>query len=175
MLTWLRANVMTAVALVLAVLLGLQTWLWHSEQIAHQKLIAQVAQDKAAREKAAREAVEANQVKKDTHATASQENASELLETLSRQRDAAIAAATRSERLRSDADKRAATYRAMRETDAAACRDLVDRYEALDRNTVEGIRVVDQLREVVERRDAEVKALMGQITADRALLAPRSD
>lgn len=40
MLTWLRANVMTAAALVLAVLLGLQTWLRHSEQIAHQKLVA---------------------------------------------------------------------------------------------------------------------------------------
>lgn len=170
MLTWLRANVMTAAALVLAVLLGLQTWLRHTEQLEHRDLIAKVAQDKQAREKAAREAVEANQTKQDTHATASQENASELLETLSRQRDAALAAATRSERLRSDADKRAATYRAMRETDAAACRALVDRYEALDRNTVAGIGLVDQLREVVERRDAEVKALMGQITADRALL-----
>lgn len=170
MLTWLRANVMTAAALVLAVLFGLQTWLRHTEQIAHKDLIAQVERDKAAREKAARGAVVANQTKQDTHATASQENASELLETLSRQRDAALAAATRNERLRNDADKRAATFSAMRETDAAACRDLVDRYEALDRNTVEGIAVVDQLREVVERRDAEVKALMGQITADRALL-----
>lgn len=170
MLTWLRANVMTAAALVLAVLLGLQTWLRHTEQLEHRDLIAQVAQDKAAREKAAREAVEANQTKKDTHATASQENASALLETLSRQRDAAVADAARAERLRNDADKRAATFSAMRETDAAACRALVDRYEALDRNTVAGIAVVDQLREVVERRDAEVKALMGQITADRALL-----
>lgn len=170
MLTWLRANVMTAAALVLAVLLGLQTWLRHTEQIAHKDLIAQVERDKAAREKAARGAVAANQTKQDTHATASQENASELLETISRQRDAALAAATRNERLRNDADKRAATFSAMRETDAAACRDLVDRYEALDRNTVEGITVVDRLREVVERRDAEVKALMGQITADRALL-----
>lgn len=174
MLTWLRANVMTAAALVLAVLFGLQTWLRHTEQLEHRDLIAKVAQDKQAREKAAREAVEANQTKQDTHATASQENASELLETLSRQRDAALASATRHERLQHDAEKRAATFRAMRETDADTCRDLVDRYETLDRNTVEGVRVVDQLREVVERRDAEVKALMGQINADRALFAQPS-
>lgn len=170
-MTWLRANLMTFATLVLAALLGVQTWRLHGEQLAHRDLIAQVAQDKQMREKAAREAIEANVATQETHATTSRENASDLLEELTRQRDAALASATRHERMQHDAEKRAATFRAMRETDAATCRDLVDRYETLDRNTVEGVRVVDQLREVVERRDAEVKALMGQIDADRALFA----
>ena len=157
--------------LALAVLLGIQTWLRHTEQLAHRDLQVTVERDRQARTAAALKAVNDNTTKQETHATASQENANELLEELSRQRDAAVAGAARAERMQHDAEKRAATFRAMRETDAATCRDLVDRYETLDRNTVEGVRVVDQLREVVERRDAEVKALMGQIDADRALFA----
>lgn len=162
---------MTAAALVLAVLLGLQAWRLHTEQLAHRDLQVSVERDRQARTAAALKAVNDNTTRQETHATASQENANELLEELSRQRDAALASAARHERMQHDAEKRAATFRAMRETDAATCRDLVDRYEALDRNTVEGVRVVDQLREVVERRDAEVKALMVQIDADRALSA----
>ena len=42
-MTWLRANLMTAAALVLAVLLALQTWRLHTEQLAHQALIARHA------------------------------------------------------------------------------------------------------------------------------------
>ena len=170
-MAWLRANLMTAAALALFALLGLQTRRLHTEQIAHRDLIARVAQDKADREKAAREAVEANQVKQETHATASQENANELLEELSRQRDAAVAGAARAERLRNDAERRAATYRAMSEAGAAACGDLAHRAAALDGRLAEGIGVVAELRSAVERRDAEVKALMGQIEADRALFA----
>lgn len=157
--------------LVLGVLLGLQTWLRHTEQIAHRDLIAQVAQDKQMREKAAREAIEANVAKQETHATTSRENASDLLEELTRQRDAALASAARHERMQHDAEKRAATFRAMRETDAATCRDLVDRYEALDRNTVEGIELVNQLRATVVARDAEVKTLRTQVDIERALNA----
>ena len=58
MLTWLRANVMTAAALVLAVLLGLQTWLRHSEQIAHRDLIAKVAQERAEQQRQIAQATE---------------------------------------------------------------------------------------------------------------------
>jgi hypothetical protein len=39
-MTWLRANLMTAATLALAVLLALQTWRLHTEQLAHQALIA---------------------------------------------------------------------------------------------------------------------------------------
>ena len=155
--------------LVLGVLFGLQTWRLHTEQIAHRDLQVSVERDRQARTTAALKAVNDNTTKQETHATASQENANELLEELSRQRDAAVAAATRAERLRNDAERRSATYRAMSEAGAAACGDLADRTTALDRQLAEGVGVVAELRGVVERRDAEVKALMGQLTADRAL------
>ncbi len=156
--------------LVLGVLLGLQTRRLHTEQIAHRDLQVTVERDRQARTVAALKAVNDNTAKQETHATASQENANELLEELSRQRDAALAAATRAERLRLDATRRSATYRSMSEAGAAACSALADRATALDERLAEGVGVVAELRGVVERRDAEVKALMGQITADRALL-----
>ena len=174
MLTWLRANLMTAAALVLAVLLGIQTWLRHTEQIAHRDLQVSVERDRQARTTAALKAVNGNTAKQETHATASQENANELLEELSRQRDAAVAGAARAERLRLDATRRSATYRSMSEAGAAACGDLAHRAAALDGRLAEGIGVVAELRGVVERRDAEVKALIGQINADRALFAQPS-
>lgn len=172
-MTWLRANLMTAAALVLGVLLGVQTWRLHTEQLAHRDLQVSVERDRQARTAAALKAVNDNTANQETHATASRENANELLEELSRQRDAAVAAATRAERLRLDATRRSATYRAMSETGAAACRDLADRAAALDRQLAEGVAVVAELRSVVERRDAEVKALMGQVRADRALSEQR--
>ncbi|WP_291554825.1 hypothetical protein [Comamonas sp. SCN 65-56] len=172
-MTWLRANLMTAAALVLAVLLALQTWRLHTEQLAHRDLQVSVERDRQARTAAALKAVNDNTAKQETHATASQENANELLEELSRQRDAAVAGAARAERLRLDESRRAATYRAMSEAGAAACSALADRTTALDRQLAEGVGVVAELRGVVERRDAEVKALMGQIDADRALSEQR--
>ncbi|OJU89153.1 MAG: hypothetical protein BGO13_11795 [Burkholderiales bacterium 66-5] len=169
MLTWLRANLMTGLSLVLIVLLGLQTWRLHSEQLAHRDLQVSVERDRQTRTAAALKAVNDNTTKQETHATASQENASDLLETLSRQRDVALVAAARAERLRLDESRRAATYRAMSEAGAAACRDLAHRATALDERLAEGVGVVAELRSVVERRDAEVRALRGQIDADRAL------
>ena len=159
--------------LALGVLLGLQTWLRHTEQIAHRDLQVTVERDRQARTVAALKAVNDNTAKQETHATASQENANELLEELSRQRDATVAGAARAERLRLDATRRSATYRSMSEAGAAACSALADRTTALDRQLAEGVGVVAELRGVVERRDAEVKALMGQIDADRALSEQR--
>ena len=172
-MTGLRANIATAAALVFAVLLGIQTWLRHTEQIAHRDLQVSVERGRQARTAAALKAVNDNTAKQETHATASQENANELLEELSRQRDAAVASAARAERLRNDATRRASTYRAMSEAGSAACSDLADRAAALDRQLAAGVAVVAELRGVVERRDAEVKALMGQIRADRALSEQR--
>lgn len=171
---WLRANVMTAVVILLVALLGLQTWKLHTKQLAYQTLVAQVEQDKQARTAAALKAVNDNTVKQETHATGSQENANELLEELTRQRDDAIRVATRNERLRIDQERRAATYRAMSEAGAASASALADRATALDRQLTEGVAVVAELRAVVERRDAEVKALMQQISVDRALFTQPS-
>lgn len=78
------------------------------------------------------------------------------------------------QRLRLDAERRAATYRAMSEASAAACSDLADRHATLDRQLVEGVAVVADLRGDLDRRDAEVRLLRRQIDADRAL-SPAED
>ena len=84
----------------------------------------------------------------------------------------ALASADRArlERLRLDAERRAATYRAMSQAGAAACADLAHRYAALDQHVVTGVDVVAGLRGDLDQRDAEVRLLRGQLDADRALL-----
>lgn len=64
-MTWLRANLMTAAALVLGVLLGVQTWRLHTEQLAHGELKVQVAQADLARAAVAAKAEKDNQARKD--------------------------------------------------------------------------------------------------------------
>ena len=85
-------------------------------------------------------------------------------------RDAALRADLAAhERMRIDADRRAATYKAMSATCAAAASGVADRLAAFDRQLVAGAGVVANLRGDLERRDAEVVLLHGQIQADRKL------
>lgn len=155
---------------ILAVLLVLQTWRLHSEQIAHQELIADVATAKAARTVAALKHEQQTAAAESTHAAKTQENSDAF--TISQPARDAIARAdlARVERLRLGAERRAATYRAIAKSCSAASSDIAHRLEALDKHIVEGVGVVGKLREVVGRRDAEVVLLRGQIDADRALL-----
>ena len=108
-------------------------------------------------------------LKESTHAANTSKNSDEF--TMSQPVRDAIARAdvARADRLRRDSERRAATYRAQAEAGAAACRDLADRHSALDRHVTEGVEVVGELRKTVANRDAAVKALRGQIDADRAL------
>lgn len=159
-----------AAALALAGLLLVQTARLHTEQVAHEKLKTSTAQAAAQRTAAALAQAQRNAASTSTHATATQENSDAF--TLSQPvRDALHRAdLDRLDRLRNSAERRAATYRAMSQANAAACGSASDRLEALDRQLVEGVGVVGELREVVGRRDSEVKLLMGQIDADRALI-----
>ena len=110
-------------------------------------------------------------LKESTHAADTSKNSDEFT-TSQPVRDAiARADLARVDRLRTDAERRSATYRAQAQANAAACSGLADRLEAFDRQLVEGVDVVGELREVVVRRDAEVVLLRGQIDADRALMA----
>ncbi len=72
------------------------------------------------------------------------------------------------DRLRIDAERRAATYRAQAIAGAAACSDLADRHAALDAHVVRGTEVVAGLRGDLARRDGEVRLLRNQIDIDRA-------
>ena len=110
-----------------------------------------------------------NRAKESTHAADTIHNADQFTQGQPA-RDAGLRAdLERVERLRRDADRRAATYRAMSEANAAACSRAGDRLAALDRQLVAGVGVVGRLRGDLERRDSEVKLLRGQIEADRKL------
>lgn len=138
--------------------------------------LAQVREQHA---QAITEAVEAalkqereSRAKETTHAADTIKNADEFTQGQPA-RDAGVRAdLARLERLRLDAERRAATYRAMSKTCTAAASGVADRFEALDRQLVEGVGVVAGLRGALERRDAEVVLLSGQIEADRKLTAP---
>lgn len=166
----LKAYGFQAACIVLLGLLLTQTWRLHTEQRDHAQLRATVAEADRARATAALKHETATSLKEFGHAAATQENSDAF--TLSAPvRDAiARADAARAERLLLDADRRAATYRAMAEAGAAACRDLADRHATLDRHVVEGVAVVGACRETLIRRDAEVSLLRHQIDIDRKLM-----
>lgn len=159
-----------AAALVLGALLLVQTGRLHLEQNSHQALKTTVAQDLAKRTGAALNDEQRTATKERTHGAQTQENSDEF--TISQPVRDAIARAdlAAAERMRLGAERRAATYHAQAQADAAACRDLADRHAAFDTHIVRGAGVVAGLRADLGRRDAEVKLLRGQIDVDRALL-----
>lgn len=63
-----------------------------------------------------------------------------------------------------------ATQHAQAASDVAACRNLADQHQQLATSLAQGAGVVGELVHVVEERDAQVNALMGQMQADRQLL-----
>lgn len=172
MIDKLKAYGFQILCLVLLALLAAQTLRLHAEQVSHERLKAQVAQDARERTSAALKQEQKTATDERAHAQASQENSDEYT-TSQPVRDAiARADLAVADRLRRDAERRAATYRAQAQANAAACLDLADRHAALDRHVVEGAAVVAGLRGDLVRRDAEVALLRGQITADRALMEP---
>ena len=109
-------------------------------------------------------------LKESTHAANTSKNSDEF--TASQPVRDAIARTdlARVDRLRTDAERRAATYRAQAQADDAARRDLGNRLETFDRQLVEGIAVVGELRKDLIRRDAEIVLVIGQLAADRELI-----
>lgn len=166
----LIALIAGAAAIALAGLLAVQTWRLQSEQLAHQELVSEVATEKAARTLAALKHEQQTASDEFIHAAKTQEN-SDAFTTSQPVRDAtARADLERVDRLRVGAERRAATYRAQAQANAAACSGLADRLKTFDRQLVEGVGVVASLRSDLVRRDSEVVLLRGQIDADRVLL-----
>lgn len=166
----LKAYGWMVVAVAAGGLLLAQTVRLHNEQVAHEKLKTSTAQAAAQRTSAALAQAQRNAASKSTHATATQENSDAF--TLSQPVRDAITRADldRVDRLRSSAERRAATYRAMSQANAAACSSAADRLAAIDSQLVDGAGVVAALRTDLVRRDSEVVLLRGQIDADRALM-----
>lgn len=84
--------------------------------------------------------------------------------------NAAAVELSRYKRLLNSEQTRFAAYRKEASGNALACGGLEDRLKALDRNTVDGIRVVGELRNALDRRDKEVELLRSVIDSDRLLL-----
>lgn len=130
------------------------------------------AQAKLKRSEAARADEIQTASKESTHAADTSKNSDEFT-TSQPVRDAiARAELAAADRLRTDAERRAATYRAQAQACSTAASDIADRLEAFDRHIVEGATVVAEHRAALTRRDAEVVLLRKQIDTDRALLEP---
>ena len=147
---------------------------WQVQSLRYEKQIADIQAQHATaalkRSESARAAETKTALKESTHAADTSKN-SDGFTTSQPGRDAiARADIALADRLRTDAERRAATYRAQAQSNAAACSDLADRLEAFDRHIVEGAGVVAEHRQALTRRDAEVKLLRGQIDADRELI-----
>lgn len=63
-----------------------------------------------------------------------------------------------------------ATQHAQAASDAAACGHLADQHRQLATHLAQGAGVVGELIHLVEQRDAQVGALIGQVQTDRKLL-----
>ena len=132
-----------------------------AESIQSKQAAAQAHQAQAATEKKA--------AAKLNHATAQQDNTHDYTQKLAALETSRAADAVRIAGLQHDISA-AATRNAQLASDAAACRDLADQHQRLATLAGEGAGVVDQLVGLVERRDAQVSALTGQVQADRQLL-----
>lgn len=103
------------------------------------------------------------------HAEAQQDNTHDYTQQLAALEAGRTADAVRIAGLQHDL-RAAATRNAQLAGDAAACQDLADQHQRLAALAGEGTGVVGQLVGLVERRDAQVNALKGQVQLDRQLL-----
>ena len=147
---------------------------WQTQEWRHGKQIADISQKHATAALKRSEAARADEIqtalKESTHAAKTSKNSDEFT-TSQPVRDAiARADLALADRLRTDAERRSATYRAQAAACTSASSGIADRLEAFDRQLVEGVAVVGELRTDLVRRDSEVKLLRATIDADRALL-----
>lgn len=150
-------------ALALALLLVLQ----------NQRLVGvEVSQSKQAVAQAqqAQAAMEIKTAGRLQHAAGQQENTHDYTQEMARLEAGRAVDAARIAGLQHDI-RSTATRNAQLASDAAACRDLADQHQRLAALAGEGAGVVGQLVGLVERRDAQVAALKGQVQVDRQLLA----
>ena len=149
-------------ALALALLLALQSQRLTKLETSQSKQAAAAAQKaQAATEKKA-EAV-------GSHSATQQENTHDYTQELVRLEASRAADAARIAGLQHDI-RSAATRNAQLAGDAAAYRDLADQHQRLAALAAEGAGLVGELGNLVEKRDAQVNLLRGQVKADRTLL-----
>jgi len=150
-------------ALALALLLVLQNQRLAGVEVFQSKQAAAQAQQ-------AQAAMEIKTAGRLQHAAGQQENTHDYTRKLAALEAGRAADAARIAGLQHDI-RSAATRNAQLAGDAAACRDLADQHQRLAALAGEGAGVVGQLVGLVERRDAQVNAMKGQVQVDRRLLA----
>ena len=150
-------------ALVLALLLALQTQRLAKVEISQSKQVAANAQQsQAATEKKAEAVI--------SHGAAQQENTHDYTQEMARLAAGRAADAVRIAGLQHDI-RGAATRNAQLASDAAACRDLADQHQRLAALAAEGAGLVGELGGLVQKRDAQIALLHGQVKADQNLIA----
>ena len=132
-----------------------------AESSQSKQAVAQAQQTQAATEKKAAAVL--------NHATAQQDSTHDYTQQLAALEASRAADAARIAGLQHDI-RAAATRNAQLAGDAAACRDLADQHQRLAALAGEGAGVVGQLVGLVERRNAQVKTLKGQVAVDRDLI-----
>ena len=169
MIARLKAYGWQLLALALAGLLLWQTLRLAAAEVAEAQAQETLAQNIATQAQTA----QAETIKKAdaliAHAEAQQENTHDFTQDLQRLEAARAADAGRIAGLQHDV-RAAATRNAQLAADGAAARDLADRHEQLAARAAEGAGVVGALVSLVEVRDAQVRALKGQVLADGELL-----
>ena len=103
------------------------------------------------------------------HGAAQQDNTHDYTQKLATLEAGRAADAARIAGLQHDI-RASATRNAQATSDAAACRDLADQHQRLATLAARGAGVVGGLVGLVERRDAQVELLRGQVALDRKLL-----
>lgn len=154
----------------LLVAAGLQTVRLAEAEADKAKLEAAASGGRADRAEAVRKDEQQTAGKESTHAndtqSATDQFASRELERATGlQRELAAA-----ERLRLTAERRAATDRAQAAANSAAAVGAQDRLAAVERDLVDGLRVVAEHRGALRQRDAEVGLLCDIVNADRRLM-----
>ena len=156
-------------ALALAALVALQSQWLASTQVSLAELESSQSKQAAAQAEQAQAATEKKAVAMLQHASGQQENTHDYTQKLAALEVGRAADAARIAGLQHDI-RTAATRNAQLAGDAAACRDLADQHQRLAALAGEGAGVVGQLVGLVERRDAQVNALKGQVVVDRDLI-----
>lgn len=149
-------------ALALALLLAVQTQRLAKVETSQAKQDAKQAQQSQA-------ATETKAAAVVTHGATQQENTHDYTQEMASLEAGRAADAARIAGLQHDI-RGAATRNAQLASDAVACRDLADQHQRLAAIAAEGAEVVGELGSLVQKRDAQVNLLRGQIAADRTLL-----
>lgn len=131
------------------------------ETLQSKQTSVQAQQSQAATEKKAEAVI--------THGASQQENTHDYTQEMARLEAGRAADAARIAGLQHDI-RSVATRNAQLAGDAAAYRDLADQHQRLADIAAEGAEVVGELSGLVQKRDAQVNLLRGQVVVDRKLL-----